>query len=464
MENGIYLFIIYHISNNDFILKENKYKYLLSIKYNYGIVYVKETYKLTPQDSIEKINLFIEDLVSVNSPIQQEIMRRKKEVNFFKILKVQHKELSHSDFLAWILDPNENHGLGTSVIEKIYSKFEKKVTIRNYHSVKVSRELYNTDILVYSQKKYLLMCIENKVEAKPDTEQLERYSEKLKKHYGNLENKLLILLVPSIEDTSQREEIRQRNWCILFYSDLIEIIRNAWCENRKSNFPDEMCVNIEADLAIKSYINTVERYVMNEKKLKEICTDLYKKHTDVIDLFIANLPAYENKAFKALSSAMENIECSNICYENQNYDKGIKYIRFTTSSLKQILPISNDNPNKEFEWTNGNTFFYEICNSFRNIEIQLTLCGIFDDRHKKIKDISNSITLLPPGWQRNNYDARQNYKHVFTKKMISGYDYIEKIIKPSDDDIINLLKEELYEIFKEINIIEDQLISNWSKK
>jgi len=31
--------------------------------------------------------------------------------NFFQILKVERREIRHSNFLAWLLDPNGSHGL-----------------------------------------------------------------------------------------------------------------------------------------------------------------------------------------------------------------------------------------------------------------------------------------------------------------------------------------------------------------
>ena len=34
----------------------------------------------------------------------------KEEINLMSILSVAHRELQHSNFLAWLFDPRESHG------------------------------------------------------------------------------------------------------------------------------------------------------------------------------------------------------------------------------------------------------------------------------------------------------------------------------------------------------------------
>ena len=41
------------------------------------------------------------------------------EPNVFEVLKVSQYEIRHSNTLAWLLNPNENHGLGDSFLKEI---------------------------------------------------------------------------------------------------------------------------------------------------------------------------------------------------------------------------------------------------------------------------------------------------------------------------------------------------------
>jgi hypothetical protein len=41
-----------------------------------------------------------------------------KEINFFEITGIVKAEIRHSNFLAWLLDSNETHGLGDAFIRR----------------------------------------------------------------------------------------------------------------------------------------------------------------------------------------------------------------------------------------------------------------------------------------------------------------------------------------------------------
>ena len=46
----------------------------------------------------------------------EELNRRQSEVNIFEILQVENREIRHSNILAWLLNPEESHGLGDSFL------------------------------------------------------------------------------------------------------------------------------------------------------------------------------------------------------------------------------------------------------------------------------------------------------------------------------------------------------------
>ena len=39
-----------------------------------------------------------------------------KKFNLFNVLKISRAEIRHSNVLAWMLNPNENHGFGDSIL------------------------------------------------------------------------------------------------------------------------------------------------------------------------------------------------------------------------------------------------------------------------------------------------------------------------------------------------------------
>ena len=44
-----------------------------------------------------------------------------KNPNIFSILRISRNEIRHSNFLCWLLDPNQSHGLGDIFLKRFFS-------------------------------------------------------------------------------------------------------------------------------------------------------------------------------------------------------------------------------------------------------------------------------------------------------------------------------------------------------
>lgn len=74
--------------------------------------------------------------------------------NMFDVLKITNNEIRHSNILAWIFDPNENHGFGDSFIKTFISSVVRKcnhtkynifdLLLQDFHSYQVVRELHTS--------------------------------------------------------------------------------------------------------------------------------------------------------------------------------------------------------------------------------------------------------------------------------------------------------------------------------
>ena len=45
-----------------------------------------------------------------------------KNPNIFQILRISKNEIRHSNFLSWLLDPNESHKLGDIFLKTIFKR------------------------------------------------------------------------------------------------------------------------------------------------------------------------------------------------------------------------------------------------------------------------------------------------------------------------------------------------------
>ena len=96
-----------------------------------------------------------------------------KEPNIFKSLSIERTEIRHSSFLAFILDPNQSHGLNDLVLKKILRDVfnDDKADNRDCFDVDyidlkkadVIREWKNVDILIKLSDD--VVVIENKIDS-----------------------------------------------------------------------------------------------------------------------------------------------------------------------------------------------------------------------------------------------------------------------------------------------------------
>ncbi len=125
-----------------------------------------------------------------NEFFQKNDKESKTGFNIFQIISDKyHREDFHSDFLALLLNPKENHGCGKSFLNQFVSMVEKAINVyhgnnshfaHHYSESEVYRE-YPTndgriDILILSPGNKRAIVVENKINGAPDMpKQLPRY-------------------------------------------------------------------------------------------------------------------------------------------------------------------------------------------------------------------------------------------------------------------------------------------------
>ena len=185
--------------------------------------------------------------------------------NLFDVLKITRVEIRHSNMLAWLLDPNENHGLEKNVLEEFIrfaivsggcelSVFDLlKIT---YEDFCVYREWNHLDILAVSKQSKIVLCIENKFDSGEGYRQLERYRKWIYDAYPEYQ-KVLIYLSPD-----GREGNDALYWCSMSYQNVLEIIEKCY---EKSNLSPEVSV------LISNYLDVIRRDIVGDEKLAKIC-------------------------------------------------------------------------------------------------------------------------------------------------------------------------------------------------
>lgn len=221
----------------------------------------------------------------VNNDKLEYLKARSNKFNPFKILKVQDHEIRHSNVLAWIFDPTENHNFD----DRILKRFLLKVLLKSDNDeiledmdlpyklqqvslmeMKVYRETANIDILLVSETHKIVIFIENKIYSGEHSNQLSRYYSYITTSYHGY---TIIPVYLTIEGTiSTHKKYFSAN-----YEDILETI-----EFMIENYKDRTSEDVISFLKYYSLI-LKEKYVM-DKELKKMCKEIYKENKEVIDM------------------------------------------------------------------------------------------------------------------------------------------------------------------------------------
>ena len=321
--------------------------YLANLRRFRNYIYSEEDISYEELDDAKALREFLLDIECLDP-----LTEWTNKFNMFDILRITRTEIRHSNILAWILNPNENHGMGDSVIrgfiQHITTMFPDDMDVfdtllMDYHTFTIQREWHNIDILAVSLNEKFVLCIENKIDSVEHDDQLNRYREIIENTYPDY-SKIYIFLSPGGIEASDTEY-----WCSMSYEEVLKIVENA--KKKVQLLPD-------VELLINNYVEAVRRDIVGDERLVQICTEIYAKHKKALDLIFENRPdrAMEiANVFKAW--AIKKAEDGEI---KVALDKcGKTYIYFTTKKMSNILPNHEEALSG---WNTKSPYYYLIRN------------------------------------------------------------------------------------------------------
>lgn len=166
---------------------------LLRLRDGFAFVYEQEK----PQ-RVEEFRIVFSRLISTVKQMQENGLWRKTHFNLFTTLGYQRLEDAHSNIIAWMLNPEESHGLGDAFLRDFVRRvFDKELP--KYFPVNVKRESQDgddrPDIVVEGNNWWLI--IENKIDSTEQKNQTKRYADRWRNRGTIGENVFLAFLSPS---------------------------------------------------------------------------------------------------------------------------------------------------------------------------------------------------------------------------------------------------------------------------
>jgi uncharacterized protein YqfB (UPF0267 family) len=269
-----------------------------------------------------------------------------KNPNIFQILRISKNEIRHSNFLSWLLDPNESHKLGDIFLKRflreVFSsdKFggidQVDVEGMDLSKVEIQREWKNIDILIKLEN--VVVCVENKVLSKEHSNQLKRYKEIIENQFPN-HHQTYVYLTPE-GDTSEDESETYEPISYEFIVESLDRIISVYGES----------LNEQVKNYIKDYITIIKRELMGTDKLTELSKKIYQNHKELFDFIIEHKPEFIDDIRVII---IDEIRKRGWILGSENKH----YVRWFTPKIEKYIYYNKETKNG---WNKRESFLFEI--------------------------------------------------------------------------------------------------------
>jgi len=375
---------------------------------------------------------YLERFISENRELEK-LESIANEFNIFTALKIQSKEIRHSNFLSWLIDPSENHGLGDYFLKILLKRFIKNhryngnlsiidIDVRELGHVDVRREWNHIDITIVdelSEEKKFVCVIENKISSKEHGKQLETYYKTISNLYSDRKYDQIFVYL-SI-DGENPESDKDNIWLPISYREIVELIKYL-LDSKKTSLGNDIKV------FINHYLDMLRRHIVKGSRVEELCQLIYKNHKNAIDLIIEHKP----DKLEDISQLIQNI-----IKTHNNFKLDVpakKWVRFTTIGLDFI-------PQKGKGWHSRikRILLFEIENLGGKIDIVLVIGPGEQSIREKIHKLAMGKNLV---FNAVKKQLSPNFPRIYRKNLINrNKDYVNM----NDDELKSLLEDKINE-------------------
>lgn len=346
-----------------------------------------------------RLDFLLKDIKNVLKQNQELEKLNGEHFNLFMVLDRERDEVkTHSAFISELLKPNGSHGMGNVFLRLFFNMLIQNNYLDDYSdecinetSVEVEKSVgnildINSRLDIYISNRDFQICIENKIYAKDQTKQLERYKNflvrnKSKKH-------LLIYLSLFGKEYNQSELRKGSEYICLSYKD--EILN--WLKE---------CLKEAVDYPILR--ESIKQYIILIKKIthQSMSNKMQEQIQRVILSDIESSEAIKNQYDKAIKNVTKELKAHIVKKLNASFvDK--KY-KVSEQEWGQFSSIFINSPQKEF------SIGIESFNGQGHYNGELFIGAIdFDKKNKEINYIKG-------GWINGSIEKIWDKKVLFQK-------------------------------------------------
>lgn len=371
----------------------------------------------------------LEDLILDNNLDRLEGLT--SSFNIFESIGAVRREVRHSDFLSFLLNPNENHGLYDNFLKSFLFGVTKSnrefcsmtpidIDLLDFSDFEVRREWESIDIIIVSIKEKFVCVIENKIDTSEHSNQLTRYESQIKSTYGDYRQIFIYLTIEG--DKPDDNE----NWITYSYQDIYKIIDAMLVESKNK-------IGTDVHLLLKHYTEMINRHLMSENEIVELSKKIYQRHKRALDIIFEHRPDSLNETNACIIELLEHYMVS----RDMELDHCSKsYIRFAVKRWDNIdEQLSGDG-----QWTKSNrVLLFEIVNNPNEIALKFLIGPGEKKFREKLFNATERNSKLFKGRSKSLYIK---WTQIYKKTLVS-----KKQMEYELEAVKNLIQQELENFF-----------------
>jgi len=358
-----------------------------------------------------------------------------EDVNLMSILRISHKELQHSNFLAWLFNPTENHNLGDFALKefiKIYFKEnqfqdlgdESGLSVFDFVQLKfddleIRREYKNIDLIFLSKQNKFSIIIENKIYSSEKKGQLEKYRKLIESEYPDFKHKIYIYL--SLFD-QQITESEQDYYVQLNYEHIIKLIEQV-ISSQQLNLANK------TRFVFEQYLQTLKSMLNKNEEIEKVAQQLYRKYKPAFDLvFKYSSPSDSSEFRDKIHTLVSNEKSIKLFFCDKKYIRfQPNYLYNNLQALKDAgLVLSND------DLSNNWVFLFEFFIRNNHVTFDCKIGAGNQETREKLYEIYKKHSDTFTKVVRKNGALNPEYHLAFQKEILSKSE-IEKYFENNNN-------------------------------
>lgn len=360
----------------------------------------------------------------IDNPDLEQLEALLEQFNIFEAVGMVRQELRHSDFLAFMLNPQHNHGLSSHFLKRLLQRIlgntagsileitPLDLALWDLDEVEVRREWQNIDILLLDESQQFIIILENKVDSYEHSNQLAQYWRTVEQNYPGWQ---IIGLFLTPDGTLPSDDRYLPLSYSLVYTLLTEIV-----DSRASTLGPDV------QKLIRHYLQMLKRHIMSDSEIADLCHRIYRKHQRALDLIFEHKPDLQAEIADFVTELVQNTP------EFILDSTGKSAIRFLSDKWEQPALQQGGG------WTaSGRILLFELENYKSHLKLKLHIGPGPTETRQKLLNCALNNTFLNPASKTLN----KKWNAIYVRTILRPKDYEETAVEEVKAKVEHIWKQ-----------------------